>query len=297
MRLLTRQLQNDHNIFLFSCDHEGTVLRSKKGWDKLVHMMNSSYGGLTPDRNWGIHHGDIMEAIMIDDPRYNPLVIPEDSAVPLEQAKNCVKNLEPIKEKLLTVLEGNHPLKLSRFGLLTKWVCDQLLIDTPRGKEPVPYGTWSSKITIETTGKAKLMYKIHSTHGRKSIISTADDPKRRRTNKELILKRLLKFKMSDCALMSRGHSHLLLCCRPEKELIIVGSEKLKADYTGGGLHEYFIHPDHRWYVSAGSFQMLYGENISGYAEIGEYDPIEIGFAVARIRDRKIVDADLITLDI
>ena len=101
MRLLTRYLPNDHNLFLFGDDHEGTILRSKKGWNKLLDMMNSSYDGLNPDRNWGIHHGDIMEAIPSDDKRYDPRMLPEGSTIPREQENNCVKNLEPIKDKLL----------------------------------------------------------------------------------------------------------------------------------------------------------------------------------------------------
>ena len=97
--------------------------------------------------------------------------------------------------------------------------------------------------------------------------------------------------------MSKGHTHQLLCCNPERELIIVGSGKLVADYTGAGLDEYYIHPDSRYYVSTGSFLVLYGDDLSGYAEIGEYDPVEIGFAVAKVRDCRIVGVDLIPLKI
>lgn len=287
MRLLTRYLQDDHNLFLFGDDHEGTVLRSKKGWNKLLDMMNSSYDGLPSDRNWGIHHGDILEGIMVDDRRYDPRVIPEGSTVPMEQADNAEKNLEPIKDKLLVILESTHPWTLKRFGLLTKRVCEQL---------SVQYGTWTTKLSIRTTNKERLMYKSYHTHGKKSITSTADSPKRRRENMELILQRHLKFKMGDCILMCKGHTHKLLCCEPERELIIVGEDKLQADYTGVE-EAYYIPPDSRYYVNTGSFQILYGENISGYAEIAEYDPIEIGFAVARVRDCKMVGVDLIPLKI
>ena len=57
----------------------------------------------------------------------------------------------------------------------------------------------------------------------------------------------------------------------------------------------YIHPDHRWYVSAGSFLKLYEEGVSGYAEIGEYDPVELGFAIARVRNQKIVWVDKVTV--
>ena len=53
----------------------------------------------------------------------------------------------------------------------------------------------------------------------------------------------------------------------------------------------FIHYDNRWYVNTGSFLRLYGHNVSGYGEAAEYDPIQLGFAVARVRNRKIIGID------
>ena len=57
----------------------------------------------------------------------------------------------------------------------------------------------------------------------------------------------------------------------------------------------YIHPDHRWYCNTGSFLRLYGMGISSYAEIGEYDPVELGFCVARVRDRIIQGIDKVVL--
>ena len=185
--------------------------------------------------------------------------------------------------------ESNHPLKLWRFGALTQIICEKL---------NVPYATWSAKLVVRDS-KGQLMYKSFHTHGRKSITSTADDPKRRKTNLELILKRHLKFKMGDCILMCKAHVHKLIICKPESELYITDdSEKTQQGYTSDHVsqNDDFIHPDHRWYVATGSFLKLYGENVSGYAEIGEYDPIELGFAVARIRNRKLQGIDPIILD-
>jgi len=35
--------------------------------------------------------------------------------------------------------------------------------------------------------------------------------------------------------------------------------------------------------------------VSGYAEIGGYDPIELGFCIAKIRNRKLVDVEKVIL--
>ena len=132
------------------------------------------------------------------------------------------------------------------------------------------------------------MYKIYATHGFKNITSAAYDPKRRRVNMQLILKRHLKFKAGDCAVMVKGHTHKLMVCKPESELFLVDDgSRIKQKYTRWGQSEEYIHPDARWYGNTGSFLKLHGKDISGYAEIMEYDPVELGFLVLVVRKGKI----------
>ena len=57
------------NLFLFGDDHEGTLLRHDTGWHKLCDMMNSEYEGVSA--NFGVHHGDHLEAILVDDYRFD----------------------------------------------------------------------------------------------------------------------------------------------------------------------------------------------------------------------------------
>lgn len=283
MKILQHKLPPDHNLFMFGDVHSGTVLHYGKGFEQLVQMMNSPFEDLPSSANFGIDHGDIIEAITIDDPRYEPLTAGE---CVLQQADDAVTIRKPIAKKLITILEGNHPLKLWRFGNITEMVCRKL---------GVPYGTWTSKVHF-LTPEGKLMYKCFCTHGRKMISSAADDPKRRLVNMRLILKRHLKFKAGDCILMSKGHTHKLLICNPETELYLTDDgEKIYQSYLHSTRAQRYIHPDHRWYVSTGSFLRLYGENISGYAEQAEYDPIELGFAVVLVRDGEIQDIRKIIL--
>lgn len=275
MELITKKLPINHNLFLFGDDHEGTILRHNDGWNQLVDMMHSSIDGLPESANFGVHHGDFMEGIMIDDPRYDGLT---EQGLPLQQLYNSQRNIDPIKGKLICMLEGNHPIKLWKFGRLTEQLCKEL---------GVQYGTWTAKITYRDT-RGEIMYKHYCAHGRKTINSTADDPRRRKANMELILKRHLKFKAGDCVLQSKGHTHKLLCCEPEVDLYLSDDEKaVHQNYTSADHTAEYIHPDLRWYVNTGSFLKSIGIGLSGYAEIAEYDPVELGFYIVKVRDREI----------
>ena len=108
----------------------------------------------------------------------------------------------------------------------------------------------------------------------------------------LILKRHLKFKAGDCAVMVKGHTHKLLVCKPEAELYLTDDGKrIQQKYTGWGQNEEYIHPDARWYGNTGSFLKLHGKGISGYAEIFEYDPVELGFLILKVRRKRIQSLD------
>lgn len=278
MRLLTKQLEANHNLFFFGDLHDGSVLSSEKGWYTLENMMNSEYDGCS--NNYGVDMGDMIEAILADDPRFSPEKF--DEPLPLVQMNMAIKKREPIKDKLLTILMGNHERKLWRFGDITQEVCKKL---------DIPYGTYTSKLTINDS-KGNLMYKNFVTHGFRNITSTADDPIRRRVNMELILKRQLKHKAGDCAVMVKGHTHKLIVCKPEMELYLIDDGKqVKQAYTGWGQSESYIHPDARWYGNSGSFLRLYGKDVSGYAEIFEYDPVELGWLILRVRNKKIISLD------
>ena len=262
------------NLFHFGDLHDGSVLSSSRAFSKLMDMMNSEYDGCSA--NYGIDGGDMIEAIMVDDSRFSPEKLSEP--LPLEQMEQAIKKREPIKNKLLAILMGNHERKLWRFGDITEKVCEKL---------GVPYGTYTAKFTFQDSN-GNLIFKVYETHGFKGIISTADDPKRRRTNMELILKRHLKFKAADCAVMIKHHTHKLLVCKPDADLFLYDDGKeIKQSYTGWGQSEQYIHPDARWYGNAGSFLRLFGKGISGYAEIFELDPVELGFLITKVRNKKV----------
>ena len=284
MRILSYDVPQNWNYFLFGDSHIGARLRHAKGWRKMCDMMQKPYDGVS--RNIGIDHGDIIEAITVDDPRYSEFDTKEQSI--LAQIQSAQRALYPIKDKLVCILDGNHPFKLHKFGMITEYVCKEL---------GVTYGDYSAKITFKNKGRAQ--FKHYATHGSGSINSVADDPNRRLTNMKLSLKRKLsQMGHADAILQSMGHTHKLLTLSPTEQLYLTDDGKtVEQHYTPAGTpYSVFIHPDFRWYVNTGGFLKQYGdEGGSGYAERGMFPPLPLGFCIAKIRDNVIKDIDKIVL--
>ena len=78
---------------------------------------------------------------------------------------------------------------------------------------------------------------------------------------------------------------------PQEQLYLRRDEKgeIEQKYTYTKKTDGYIHPDFKWYVNTGAFYKLYEDGVSSYAEIAEYDPIQLGFAVALVRGGKLVD--------
>jgi hypothetical protein len=281
MRLLTQSLPADFNLFCYGDDHEGTVLRDDSGWQKLIEMMESPYGDLSESRNYGVDHGDCIDAIATNDVRYHDSTSKESSI--LIQVQQAIRNRWPIRKKLICILQGNHELKLHRFGDLSALICKEL---------NVQYGTWSCVNTYQDK-KGDPYFKHFAGHGWGQINSIADDPTRQKSNMLLSLKRKLKNKMGDCLLMSMGHTHKLLKLPPTSDDLYITSDELglNQNYRAPVSDDDYIHPDHRWYLNTGSFHRTYELGISGYNEIAGYNPLPIGFHVVRVRNRTIEDID------
>ncbi len=275
MKLITVYLPDDHNIFLFGDAHHDSPMSSEKGWNILCDMMHKEYDGCK--NNYGAEGGDDIEAIAPDDKRYSEELL--NTPLTIVQMRHAVERRQSIKSILLYKLKGNHEDYHKLFGDIMADMCKSL---------DVPYGTWTTKLTV-TDKRGKLMYKVFDTHGHRQVTSTADDPVRRKANMKLTLKRHLKFKAGDCAVMIKHHTHKLVVCKPETELYLTDDGKtIQQNYTGWGQDESYIHPDARWYGNAGSFLKLYGDGVSGYAERAEYDPVELGFLILKVRERRIV---------
>ena len=281
MKLITLKLPSNHNQFFFGDLHEGSILFSESGWNEFVKCLRGPYEGCY--NNYACGGGDLMEAIMINDRRADAQKMQEPFVS--YQIATTTERMKGIADVLNYLLDGNHETYLWRYGPIIKKMCDD--ISTP--EHTVHYGTVTAKMTVLNT-KGKLMYKIFDTHGRKGVNSAADDPLRRDVNLQLILKRHLRRKAADCAVMIKHHVHKLIVTPPTKELILMDDgTKIQQGYTALNQRDAYIHPDMRWYGCAGSFMRLYRDGYSGYAEVAEYDPVELGWLVLIIRDGKIVE--------
>jgi predicted phosphodiesterase len=261
-----------YEIALAGDTHEGTVLQSRDGIEALKDWVQEK------KHRYMIHMGDEIEAIATDDPRYSLDCTSEP--VPMVQAQNVIQDFYPIRKKILCWLAGNHPLKLIRFGNLTKYICDEL---------NVHYGTWSSKLIFSDL--EGVQFKIFVTHGmRGNLASNAKDSIQRLANLRASLKVKLQRKSGDCSLMACGHFHQLLIVEPSGELYLHDDGmRIKQGYLQTATGEGYINPDSRWYACTGSFYKLYAQGMSSYSEIAGYDPTEIGFVIATVEERRIVN--------
>ncbi|KKN00976.1 hypothetical protein LCGC14_1132370 [marine sediment metagenome] len=286
MRLLKAVMPDNFNIFNYGDTHEGNAMASESGMETLANRLNTSVDGLPVTCNVAIDSGDHIEGTDISHPYYDPKTCTEPQ--PLEQNKMAIKAREPFKEYLKVLLDGNHPLRYEKFGNLTALAADELKCH---------YGTWSCKISWVTKDNS-LMFKSFHIHGTKQITSVADDPQRRNANMKLSLKKQLMRKHGDCLLMTKGHTHKLIVCLPEPELFLADDGvEINHQYTrvGDATSSGYIHPDNRFYINTGSMLKLYANMDeaaafkihSGYAERAEYDPVELGFTITKVRDRKI----------
>lgn len=274
MVIVEHRLPADYQI-IFSGDwHEGTVLQEPK----VLHKVRDEI--LKVKNTYLIHPGDWCEAITIDDPRYAPDT--DAGFSPLLQYQHMTDFVEPIKASVLVAMFGNHDWKLFKYGNMVRdYLCKE---------SGIPYGTYTAKVIIRSKG-VKEPLKIYVTHGRKSIGSVADDPVRRKSNMELVLKRHLQNQAGDCLIMVKGHAHKLLAVSPSEELYLYDDGAgIKSAYTGAGAGNY-IDPNLRFYGCSGSALRLFADpslGVSGYGELAEYSPVELGYLRATIRGGKVV---------
>jgi len=139
------------------------------------------------------------------------------------------------------------------------------------------------------------MFRHYAAHGFSSINSRIDDPKDAKNSMCRSLKRQLYKKAGDCVLQSMGHVHRLLVYNPEPELYISTTNGQSHDYTSPNQKAKWIPPTQRWYVATGSFYKTLGDGYAGYAEIKGYDPLQLGFAVAVVRDGELKRVDEVRL--
>lgn len=305
MKILEYSVPENYELILFGDSHEGSALQFREGYIETIQYI------LDGKNRYCLHMGDEMEAFWIDDPRYRPSVLEKE---PLAQQNQVIYDLMPLARdgKLITILYGNHSHKLyPKVGDITEDTCSKLSIQ---------YGGFSC--VVRFIDKYGLQFNGFFTHGRKLIKSVADDPVRNLANLQLQLKQHLKYKMGDCLLMAKAHTHRLIVCDPRSQLYLTTNriesdrnnwsnlvkydeytESETAEVVSRQIDEFeilqhytrnppfgkggYVHPDHRWYANTGSFLRTFSEEVISYSEIGEYDPVELGLVIVEVNDRSI----------
>jgi hypothetical protein len=279
LKIIPVTLPSSHDFILFGDTHEGSHMSHESGIDELVANIADCGGAYCG------HMGDMIEAIAIDDKRYD---FTAKVPIPFQQAQNAIKRYRPIADKMQFQLLGNHELKLWKFGNLSEYIAMEL---------GVTYGTYSAIIEVSDTHG--LLYRMYVSHGFGVLSSNAKDPEQMKANKSASLKQRMKGKAGDCLIMAMGHTHQLIVVPPSEELIIehtTGKPKQKYISQGNGTDAY-IEPNRRWYLNTGSFYKLYTDDIevSGYGEIKGYNPTELGYGVIECRDRQVSNIRKVTV--
>ena len=276
--LHTPILPSNLNLYEIGDSHEGTTLQAHDSLLETIERIHDDPIG------YAVFMGDEIEAITVDDKRYD--LDTQKKATPLQQRDNVIKDFEPIKDKLLVWLWGNHSRTLAKFGNVTLDICRAL---------GIPYGTWTAKLIFhDAYGPMFKAFLAHGIGGR--IVSNAKDWEQQQANMKASLKRKLEAKAGDCLLMSMGHTHLLMVVEPAKRLYLIDDgEHIKQRYLTPGSTDEYIPPERRWYTNTGSFLKLYGEGVSGYGEVAGYDPIRLGFVIVKVRDRTIESVEDVTI--
>lgn len=274
MKIISVELPENHKLAFVGDTHEGTLLCNKTGIKKAIDYIRSD------PLIWVCFMGDAIEAIVpIDDPRYDPSTIDSKIPVPLLQANQVINDFNPIKDKLLVWLLGNHEYKIRRFGNLAEYIADEL---------DCPYGTYTCKMVVKNSESGEVMYRVFLWHGAGSVRSKLSDPMERLHTKRRSLKRKLFLKEGDCDLMAMGHTHQLIHVHPQDELFLYGDSFHKQGYTEAFTNDKnWIPPDRRWYINTGGFFKAYEDGISSYVEMTDCDPIELGFMTATVECGKI----------
>jgi len=234
-----------------------------------------------------IHFGDAIEAIKLDDPRFD---FTKQIAVPLQEAEHFEKLVWPARKRIDVMIMGNHEEKLWRFGNLTSLMCKHLATHNHKPE----YGTSSCVIEVYRKKEPKqLMYRLYAAHKvAKTLYSNAKDWEQQQGNMKAKLKLELAKMAGDTLVMCQGHVHKLLVVPPSDRLYLYHENmRIKQGYLTQGRNECYINPDQRWYASVGSCTKLYtdkmgrdGEYVSGYAEKAGYGPTDLGFVIAKAVD-------------
>jgi hypothetical protein len=278
MEFASVEVPDNFNLFFFGDLHIGSMLFHEDGFRQALEMTSKPYRGASCNHIIGM--GDYLECIDTSDKRFDTRTVQLDKIRPELQAEFFQELIWSYRKRFDCLLFGNHEFTLLKYFDYVRLICRNT---------GIKYGTYTCVISYHNKAGEPL-FKVFASHGRGSIKSVADDPERVEANLNLSLKRKLKNKAADCAIMAMGHTHLTLVCRPKKTLYMTYEEgDIQQNYKEGDQAARYQHPDHRYYLNTGTFRRTYMRGVSDYAEMALYDPVVLGFPVITVRGGKITD--------
>jgi predicted phosphodiesterase len=274
MQRVQRELPKTCEIIAGGDTHIGSIMTHTHGIEVAVDYVASG------KNRFFIHLGDWIEAIMVNDKRYNQP--PEgkkekENSIPLRQARAAVQMFKPISKKIIVGLWGNHERLLTNYGnLVEDIICKELNI---------PYGTEVCRIIF--TNKDKPFFNIFAMHGRKLFNSAAKDFEQRQANMKASMKLYLQEQEGDCSIMLCGHGHKILIVNPSARLILeddINGQQQR--YLKGITHAGYIQPDQRYYAMCGSARKSREDGFDDYAQT--YPAADLGFVRIVVEDGQII---------
>jgi len=286
MEIVAREMPADYEIYDTGDWHCGAANSNLQGIKQMIGEIESA-----PDK-YLILKGDLIDAIETSDKRFSLTSFDKATVTtPHEQAINVLQILQPVKDRILFCLLGNHEYRLlPTFSPLDLW-CDSL---------GIPWGGINAKFIHLHNGKPQ--WKGFYMHGRKQFNSHAKDPIQKRANREAALKNTLKDLAGDCIYMSCGHAHALICVQAtlgDQLYLYDDGKNIRQRYRAEiNQAASYIDAEARYYCCSGSFLSTMsrpGQRLISYSEVAGYAPQEHGYIRQTVRDHKLVAVERVVI--
>lgn len=274
MRIIKARIPKDCDIAFLGDDHKGLVSRCDQAVESAIAWIAAK-----KNRRF-CHLGDATESRTIDHKFFD--LDNTELSIPMLQVKAEAAQFKPIAPKCLAWLMGNHEWSVSKTLDMTAEILTKMKI-------PDRHGGLACKLLLsdEKTGETICkVYLQHKTRGR--FVSQAKDHEQRVANIRASVKISLMHKACDCHLMVCGHAHQVVVVPPSHILGVKddgeGLGQVYLDDLIPPSEAVYIDPNQRWYACSGSFLQTSVVGIDTYAERAGYDPVELGYVIAEIRD-------------
>jgi hypothetical protein len=268
-------LPGNHDLFLVNDTHLGNRAMSRKTVEKVVHNIKSK------KHSYIAFQGDQLETIGVTDPRFDLTVHAHQYARFNAQRNAFIKLFEPVGDRVLWILDGNHEKHIHNIYLPSLDIAEKF------------HTVYANGVLVKALFDD---WRLASWHGHGTVSSRAGDELQRATNLLIALKRNLRnLPVDDCDIVACGHYHQCLLHPPENKLILVSEGlDLKNYYTQPGRvyigdpadGVYRIHDSDRWWMCCGGFLKAYSEDMPSYTEDWGLQATEMGYGHIAVSNGK-----------